>query len=341
MKKNYKTRLELENLAISFKSDDENVLAVNNVNLKVPESKTLCIVGESGCGKSVTASSILKLHDPKSTLIEGKINYYDSNGRKYPIHDMESRGTGMQEIRGNEISMIFQEPMTALSPVHTVGNQITEMIRLHEKVNKKIARDKTINLLDRVGIPSPEKRIDLYPFQLSGGMRQRVMIAMALCCQPDILIADEPTTALDVTTQSQILLLLDQLQKEFGMTIILITHDLGVVGEIADYVVVMYLGEMVEFGDVYTIFENPSHPYTKDLLASIPTINMPWNERLKPIEGTVPTLMNRPKGCAYHPRCKNTMEICRTEYPNIKSLGTKSHDVSCWLMDEKFKDLKN
>ena len=157
----------------------------------------------------------------------------------------------MQEIRGNEISMIFQEPMTALSPVHTVGNQITEMIRLHEKVNKKIARDKTINLLDRVGIPSPEKRIDLYPFQLSGGMRQRVMIAMALCCQPDILIADEPTTALDVTTQSQILLLLDQLQKEFGMTIILITHDLGVVGEIADYVVVMYLGEMVEFGDVY------------------------------------------------------------------------------------------
>ena len=276
-------KLKLKDLSVKFKTDDGNLLAVNKINLQVP-SKTLCIVGESGCGKSVTVSSILKLHDPDSSIIEGEISYHQDDKGIRQINEMHSKSKAMQEIRGNQISMIFQEPMTALSPVHTVGDQICEMMILHEKLSLREASERTIALLEKVGIPSPRKRFNLYPFLLSGGMRQRVMIAMALSCKPQMLIADEPTTALDVTTQSQILFLLKELQDEYGMTIIFITHDLGVVGEIADYVGVMYLGEMVEYGDVYTIFENPVHPYTKDLLASIPTIDREWNQRLNPIE---------------------------------------------------------
>ena len=319
MDSSFSIKLELKDLSVKFKTDDGNLLAVNKINLQVPASKTLCIVGESGCGKSVTVSSILKLHDPDSSIIEGEISYHQDDKDIRQINEMHSKSKAMQEIRGNQISMIFQEPMTALSPVHTVGDQICEMMILHEKLSLREASERTIALLEKVGIPSPQKRFNLYPFQLSGGMRQRVMIAMALSCNPQILIADEPTTALDVTTQSQILFLLKELQDEYGMTIIFITHDLGVVGEIADYVGVMYLGEMVEYGDVYTIFEKPVHPYTKDLLASIPTIDREWDQRLNPIEGSVPSLNQRPNGCCYHPRCLVRRKYVKTKSQNLIS----------------------
>ena len=336
MDSSFSIKLELKDLSVKFKTDDGNLLAVNKINLQVPASKTLCIVGESGCGKSVTVSSILKLHDPDSSIIEGEISYHQDDKGIRQINEMHSKSKAMQEIRGNQISMIFQEPMTALSPVHTVGDQICEMMILHEKLSLREASERTIALLEKVGIPSPRKRFNLYPFQLSGGMRQRVMIAMALSCNPQILIADEPTTALDVTTQSQILFLLKELQDEYGMTIIFITHDLGVVGEIADYVGVMYLGEMVEYGDVYTIFENPVHPYTKDLLASIPTIDREWIQRLIPIEGSVPSLNQRPNGCCYHPRCLVRKKVCESEFPNPYIDKTNNHKVSCFLADSIF-----
>lgn len=336
MDSSFSIKLELKDLSVKFKTDDGNLLAVNKINLQVPASKTLCIVGESGCGKSVTVSSILKLHDPDSSIIEGEISYYQDDKDIRQINEMHSKSKAMQEIRGNQISMIFQEPMTALSPVHTVGDQICEMMILHQKLSLREASERTIALLEKVGIPSPQKRFNLYPFQLSGGMRQRVMIAMALSCNPQVLIADEPTTALDVTTQSQILFLLKELQEEYGMTIIFITHDLGVVGEIADYVGVMYLGEMVEYGDVYTIFEKPVHPYTKDLLASIPTIDREWDQRLNPIEGSVPSLNQRPNGCCYHPRCLVRKKVCENEVPKLYSDKTNNHKVSCFLADSIF-----
>ena len=336
MDSSFSIKLELKDLSVKFKTDDGNLLAVNKINLQVPASKTLCIVGESGCGKSVTVSSILKLHDPDSSIIEGEIIYHQDDKGIRQINEMHSKSKAMQEIRGNQISMIFQESMTALSPVHTVGDQICEMMILHEKLSLREASERTIALLEKVGIPSPRKRFNLYPFQLSGGMRQRVMIAMALSCNPQILIADEPTTALDVTTQSQILFLLKELQDEYGMTTIFITHDLGVVGEIADYVGVMYLGEMVEYGDVYTIFENPVHPYTKDLLASIPTIDREWNQRLNPIEGSVPSLNQRPNGCCYHPRCLVRKKVCENEVPKPYIDKTNNHKVSCVLADSIF-----
>ena len=336
MDSSFSIKLELKDLSVKFKTDDGNLLAVNKINLQVPASKTLCIVGESGCGKSVTVSSILKLHDPDSSIIEGEISYHQDDRGIRQINEMHSKSKAMQEIRGNQISMIFQEPMTALSPVHTVGDQICEMMILHEKLSLREASERTIALLEKVGIPSPQKRFNLYPFQLSGGMRQRVMIAMALSCNPQILIADEPTTALDVTTQSQILFLLKELQEEYGMTIIFITHDLGVVGEIADYVGVMYLGEMVEYGDVYTIFEKPVHPYTKDLLASIPTIDREWDQRLNPIEGSVPSLNQRPNGCCYHPRCLVRKKVCENEVPKLYIDKNNNHKVSCFLADSIF-----
>ncbi len=336
MDSSFRIRLELKNLSVKFKSDDGDLLAVNKINLQVPASKTLCIVGESGCGKSVTVSSILKLHDPDSSSIDGEIIYHQNDEDIFQINKMNSKSKEMQKIRGNEISMIFQEPMTALSPVHTVGDQICEMMRLHEKLSLRAASERAVTLLEKVGIPAPEKRFHLYPFQLSGGMRQRVMIAMALSCHPQVLIADEPTTALDVTTQSQILLLLKELQDEYGMTIILITHDLGVVGEIADYVGVMYLGEMVEYGDVYTIFEKPIHPYTKDLLASVPTIDREWDQRLNAIQGSVPSLNQRPTGCCYHPRCLVRKKVCENEVPNIYFDKINYHKVACILADPHF-----
>ncbi len=313
--------LELENLHTTFRTDDGVVLAVNGVSLQVRAGETLGIVGESGCGKSVTAFSIMRLiPSPPGEITRGKVKL---RGRNL----LDISGEEMRLLRGNEISMIFQEPMTALNPVYTAGNQIMEAIRLHQKVGKAEARKRAIEMLELVGIPSPEQRVDEYPHQLSGGMRQRVMIAMALSCNPSVLIADEPTTALDVTIQAQILDLLKKLQKEMGMAIILITHDLGVVAQTADHVAVMYAGRIVEQAPVGELFRSPRHPYTIGLLESIPRMNE-RKDRLSVIPGTVPPPTAFPPGCAFHPRCPFIGEGCRDEIQVLETVEP-GHEVRC------------
>lgn len=299
--------LEIRELKSYFFLDEGTVKAVNGVSFDVHRNKTLCIVGESGCGKSVTARSILQIVDYPGRVVEGEIRFHQRNGdgsaEVVDLAALNPRSRAIRKIRGSDISMIFQEPMTSLSPIHTVGDQITEAILLHLEVTKEEAADRAVELLRRVGIPQPAERLASYPFQLSGGMRQRVMIAMALSCNPSLLIADEPTTAVDVTTQAQILDLLRELQEEFGMAIMLITHDLGVVAEMADDVVVMYLGIVAEQGDVDSIFHDPKHPYTQSLLRSIPKFGMRQHGRLKAIRGMVPDPYNQPSGCPFHSRC--------------------------------------
>jgi oligopeptide/dipeptide ABC transporter ATP-binding protein len=325
------TLLEVRGLKTHFYLDEGVVKAVDGVDLKVRRGETLCVVGESGCGKSVTARSILQLVDRPGRIVEGEILFShspgaESNGKAGTVGDrtdgtatevrevldlasLDSRSKAMRDIRGKEISMIFQEPMTSLSPVHTIGEQIMENILLHLPMDKEEARDRTVEELARVGIPNPDQRLDAYPFQLSGGMRQRAMIAMALACNPSLLIADEPTTALDVTTQAQILELMRGLQDELGMAIMFITHDLGVVAEMADDVAVMYLGIVAERGDVDSIFHDPKHPYTRALLRSIPRMGRSKaNQRLDSIRGMVPHPYNRPTGCPFHTRCDEFMK---------------------------------
>src|SRR5215204_3328877 len=324
------TLLEVRGLKTHFFLDEGVVKAVDCVDLKVRRGETLCVVGESGCGKSVTARSILQLVDRPGRIVEGEILFSltpraESNGKAgtagartdgtatevrevLDLASLDSRSTAMRDIRGKEISMIFQEPMTSLSPVHTIGEQIMENILLHLPMDKEEARDRTVEELARVGIPNPGQRVDAYPFQLSGGMRQRAMIAMALACNPSLLIADEPTTALDVTTQAQILELMRGLQEEMGMAIMFITHDLGVVAELADDVAVMYLGIVVERGDVDSIFHDPKHTYTRALLGSIPRMGRKTRQRLDSISGMVPHPYNRPTGCPFHTRCDEFME---------------------------------
>ncbi|MEM7396251.1 MAG: ABC transporter ATP-binding protein [Verrucomicrobiota bacterium] len=289
--------LEISDLVTAFDTDDGRVTAVDSVSFDVPKGKTLGLVGESGCGKSVTALSIIRLLPrPMGQVLSGQVLL---EGRNLLEVDREE----MYKIRGNEIGMIFQEPMTALNPVHKVGKQLNEVYFLHQQLGKKEARERSIEMLDKVRIPSPEIRIDEYPHQLSGGMRQRVMIAMALACHPRLLIADEPTTALDVTVQAQILDLMAQLQEEMGMSVILITHDLGVIAESCDEVVVMYAGRVVEKAPVKALFANPLHAYTRGLLGSIPKLDTPRKSRLPTIEGMVPSLWNMPEGCRFAPRC--------------------------------------
>jgi oligopeptide/dipeptide ABC transporter ATP-binding protein len=299
-------------------------------------------VGESGCGKSITARSILQIIDPPGRIVEGQILMQRSRGQngatRSEIIDLAAlppRSRAMRDIRGKDVAMIFQEPMTSLSPIHTVGDQITENILLHLPMTKEEARERTIDLLRRVGIPRPADRIDTYPFQMSGGMRQRVMIAMALACNPSLLIADEPTTAVDVTTQAQILELLLELQEEYGMGIMLITHDLGVVAEMADDVVVMYLGKVAEQGDVESIFHDPKHPYTQALLRSIPKFGVRRQEqRLDSIRGMVPDPLNRPPGCPFSTRCDHVMPgHCDRIVPPPISLGP-GRTVRCLLYGE-------
>ena len=302
--------LEVKNLQTHFFTDDGVVKAVNGVSFQVYPGETLGVVGESGCGKSVTALSILRLiASPPGKIVGGQILY---KGKDL----VTASEAEMRKIRGNEISMIFQEPMTSLNPVYTCGDQIMEAIRLHQKVSKREARSRAIEMLKLVGIPLPEQRVDEYPHQLSGGMRQRVMIAMALSCHPSVLIADEPTTALDVTIQAQILELLDRLQAELGMAIILITHDLGVVAEVADHVAVMYGGQIQEYADVETLFEKTTHPYTGGLLASIPTLGEQV-ERLRVIPGAVPNPVDFPPGCTFHPRCHLAVDDCKRIEPQL------------------------
>jgi oligopeptide/dipeptide ABC transporter ATP-binding protein len=314
--------LEVKNLKVSFAGKKKTTNIVAGLSFNVEKGKTLCIVGESGCGKSMTSLSVMGLL-PKTGEIEGEILLKGDNLTEKSMKQMS-------KIRGNQISMIFQEPMTSLNPVQTVGKQIAETIILHQKVSKKEARQKAVEMLQLVGIPSPDKRIDAYPHELSGGMRQRVMIAIALSCNPELLIADEPTTALDVTIQAQILDLMKNLQKELDMGIIMITHDLAVVSEMADTVLVMYAGKAVEYGSRTSIFNNPLHPYTQGLMKCIPDVDAEEDvEELFVIKGSVPSPDAMPAGCRFEDRCPYVQDICRAQSPDLEQADSQ-HTVSCW-----------
>jgi len=318
--------LEVKNLKTYFFTDDGTSRAVDGMDLSVRWGETLGVIGESGCGKSVTALSVMRLVDsPPGRIVDGRISF---QGRDL----LRSTPAEMRKIRGNDISMIFQEPMTSLNPVYTIGNQITETIIFHQNLGKTEARRKAVEMLKLVGISSPERRINEYPHQLSGGMRQRAMIAMALSCRPKLLIADEPTTALDVTIQAQILELIKRIKGEIGMAVMMITHDLGVIAEVADNVVVVYAGKAVEYADVKTIFRDPKHPYTVALYNSIPRLTDQRKRRLEVITGTVPDPLHFPPGCRFHPRCKFAREICKVGEPGVQEMNGH-HGVRCFLYD--------
>ena len=319
--------LEVKGLKTHFATEQGEVTAVDGVSFHVNAGETLGLVGESGCGKSVTSLSILRLFGRHSgTRLEGEIFF---EGKDLLSLSMEE----IQRIRGNQISMIFQDPMSSLNPVFPIGDQIAEAIILHQKLSKKEAREKTVEMLRLVGIPSPDKRVHDYPHQLSGGMRQRVMIAMALSCHPKLLIADEPTTALDVTIQAQILDLMVELKNRLQMGIILITHDLGVVAELCDRVIVMYLGQIVEEATVETLFETPKHPYTIGLMKSIPSLAGKRGEKLHVIEGIVPSLHQVPAGCRFAPRCPYADQLCMERPPELRRVE-ENHMVRCWHHDK-------
>ena len=326
--------LSVRGLKTYFSQDEGHVKAVDGVSFDLYSGGTLGIVGESGCGKSVTARSILGIVDRPGRIVDGEIRFRRQSADGDPVVDLAKlppNSPEMRAIRGAEIALIFQEPMSSFSPVHTIGSQIDEAIMLHQQVSRRHARAKTIEMLRRVGVSSPEQRVGQLSNQLSGGLRQRAMIAMALSCHPTLLIADEPTTALDVTTQTQILDLLRQLQRQDGMAIMLITHDLGVIAEMATDVAVMYLGRVVEQAPVDEIFHAPRHPYTQGLLRSIPRMRSRSRERLNPIAGVVPHPYDRPTGCPFHPRCPQFMPgRCDAEEPTLQPVGDK-HTVSCFL----------
>ncbi len=315
--------VEIRNLKTHFYTEDGISPAVDGVNLYIERGETLAVVGESGCGKSVTALSIMRLvQDPPGRIVDGEILFEGRDLLK--IGESE-----MRKIRGNAISMIFQEPMTSLNPIYTIGDQILEAITEHQRLSKKESLDKVVEMLRLVGIPLPDKRVNEYPHQLSGGMRQRVMIAMALSCNPKLLIADEPTTALDVTIQAQILELMRKLKKDLGMAIMLITHDLGVVAEMAKRVVVMYAGKVVEEGDVFSIFRHPLHPYTEGLLQSVPRLDS-TRENLHVINGVVPNPLKLPAGCRFSPRCPYAFDKCREKQPPLEQVAPGRY-VACFL----------
>ena len=327
------TVLEVYNLKTYFFIEQGVVRAVDGVSFTLQAGKTLGIVGESGCGKSVTSRTIMRLLSPSiSRIVDGSILYYPETGKPVDLSQVDPFGDQIRDIRGNEIAMIFQEPMTSLNPVYTVGQQIMEAVLLHQSVTKEEAKKKAIEMLRLVGIPSPEQRVDQYPHHFSGGMRQRAMIAMALSCNPRILIADEPTTALDVTIEAQIIELIQQIQADTNMALMMITHDLNVIGEIADHVIVMYLGKVVESAPVDDIFDEPKHPYTQGLLNSLPKIGR--NLRLEPIVGSVPGPHERPKGCSFAPRCPFVMDKCHVHEPPTFTIGDNS-STACWLYEEK------
>lgn len=322
-----KELLKVNRLKTSFKTLEGKVVAVDDVSFNVQEGKILGIVGESGCGKSVTSMSIMRLLDESVSKIEDGEIIFDG------IDILKLSEKEMRSIRGNKLAMIFQEPMTSLNPVFTIGDQIGEAIKIHQKIKGKENKKRSIDMLKLVGIPMPEKIIKEYPHQLSGGMRQRVMIAMALSCNPKLIIADEPTTALDVTIQAQVLELMKKLSIDLKTSIMLITHDLGVIAEMADDVIVMYAGKIVEECSVNDIFENPKHPYTKGLLYSR-TENVNKGEKLHNINGMVPNLKDMPTGCSFNPRCEKCMDICREKMPELINIE-KGHKVRCWLYSRK------
>jgi len=321
------TLLKVKNLKTYFHTDGGVARAVDGVSFVLRKGETLGLVGESGCGKSVTSLSVMRLiPDPPGKIVQGQIRFKDRDILRLSEAEMRS-------VRGNDIAMIFQEPMTSLNPVFTCGFQIDEAVMRHQGLNRNAARVKTVDMLQRVGIPDPEGRANEYPHQLSGGMRQRVMIAMALSCNPDLLIADEPTTALDVTIQAQILELLEALQREFGMAVLMITHDLGVIAGVADRVAVMYAGKIVEASGVDPIFAAPRHPYTQGLLESIPRLTE-RKERLSVIPGTVPDATQFPSGCRFSPRCARAEAICReNEPPLLRIDDNREHAVACWFAE--------
>lgn len=317
--------LHIENLKTVISSKDGKLVPVDGVDITIPKGKTVGIVGESGCGKSMTAMSVMGLLPNTTHIEEGKILFQDMDLTK--LNPKELR-----KITGDKISIIFQEPMTSLNPVIQVGKQVREAILLHEKVSKEEAKQRVIEIFRQVGIPEPERRYNAYPHQLSGGLRQRVMIGMAMVCNPDLLIADEPTTALDVTIEAQILHLMRQLQKDKGTSIMMITHNLGVVAEICDQVYVMYAGKVVESAEVHELFQNPKHPYTQGLLGALP--KMDSRQRLNSIDGMVPTLKDMPTGCRFAPRCPMATQKCREEQPDLVDV-TAGHQVRCFMSCNK------
>ena len=319
--------LQVKNLHTSFFTESGEVKAVNGISFDLERGRVLGIVGESGSGKSVTAYSVMGLTAHPGRIIDGTIDF---NGHR--INDMSE--ADMQRIRGNEVSIIFQDPMTSLNPVYTIGNQIREVITLHTSKDKKQAQERAIELLTLVGINEPEKRLGQYPHELSGGMRQRVMIAIALACEPKLLIADEPTTALDVTIQAQILELMIELKNKMGMSIIMITHDLGIVANMCKKIAVMYAGKIVEYGTTDEIFYNPSHEYTKGLLRSIPKLTDMEHKKLVPIEGTPVDMLNPPLGCPFAPRCDSCMKICLNKMPEYTCIDN-NHYSACWLLQKE------
>lgn len=323
--------ISVKDLKTYFYTNERCNRALNGVSFDIRKGRTLCVVGESGCGKSVTAASIMQLLPDLSRIEEGSITYH-SDGEEIRIDQLPKNGKKMRSIRGGDIAMIFQDPMTALNPVYTVGFQISENLKAHTKMNNKEAHARSVELLTLMGIPNPEQRVNEYPHQFSGGMRQRAMIAMAMSCNPKVLIADEPTTALDVTIQAQIFELMMKLKKEFNTAILLITHDMGVVNEVSDEVAVMYMGNIVESGITKEVLTNPAHPYTKGLLQSIPILGKGRNQDLKPIRGSTPDPYNRPVGCQFRDRCDFSTDKC-AEMPG-EEIVAGNHMVRCWHYKE-------
>ena len=320
--------LEVDDLRTYFKTREGEVHAVDGVSFEVEEGSVLGIVGESGCGKSVTSLSIMGLVQSPGRVVSGSIRFEDRE-----LTTMSDKA--LEDVRGKQIAMIFQDPMTSLNPVYTVGDQIVEAITTHEQASKQEAKRRAVELLRQVGIPNPQERVDDYPHQFSGGMRQRAMIAMALSCNPDVLIADEPTTALDVTIQAQILELLDRLRADFDSAVILITHDLGVVAEVADEIAVMYAGRIVERASKRQLFYDPQHPYTWGLLGSIPRLDRPKPKKLASIEGMPPSLINLPQGCKFRPRCPQASDKCIEEPELANHVEERGHLDRCWLSVEE------
>ncbi len=328
--------LEIKNLKTYFYLERVTVRALDGVDLSLPPRSTLGLVGESGCGKSIMAMSIMRLiQSPPGKIVDGQINLRrHSNQEVVDIVQLNPRGSEMRSIRGGEIAIVFQEPMTSLNPLYTIGAQIAEGVKIHQKVGEKAALDRALEMLTRVQISAPKQRLHEYPHQLSGGMRQRVMIAMALSCNPSILIADEPTTALDVTVQAQILDLMRKLQADYSSSIIIITHNLGVVSQMAAEVAVMYLGKIVEYAETHELFHHPLHPYTVGLLNSVPVLGRKGKKQLVPIAGMVPTPTDVIPGCAFQPRCPRAMEICSQRAPLLREIQP-GRLVSCWLFSEE------
>ncbi len=325
--------LDVRNLSVYFYTNQRCNKALRDVSFTLHKGKTLCLVGESGCGKSVAANSIMQLLPDLGRIEGGEIQYFCPEGI-VNIEDLDRRGQKMRSLRGNEIAMIFQDPMTALNPVFSIGYQISEMLGSHTTLSKQQRRERSIELLTEMGVPSPEQRVDEFPHQYSGGMRQRAMIAMAMACKPNVLIADEPTTALDVTIQAQIFELMESLKREQETAILLITHDMGVVAEMADDVAVMYMGDIVEKGSAEAVLGSPTHPYTKALLESIPVLGRGKDQQLKPIRGMTPNPYQRPVGCQFEPRCDFATERCRTEMPPEEQVDHNGHTVRCFNYKE-------